>query len=150
MNFDGPSEGFTDLIIADLGGVNPFQLSLCATPGCANPDLIFGGFGNSAPSPLAPQIHALPSFATTDGVAGAMDQVWLFRFDETITQSVQIRENDDRLVYTGDRMQVDYFGAVPASSLTPIPVPASLPLMASGIVLLGWAMRRKTQPTHSA
>lgn len=137
--FNAPTGGFTDLILADLGGLNPFTLNLCATADCSTAERIFNGFSSG----LTNTLLALSNFASSDGVSGAEDQVWLFRFSETITDYVQVVENDNRSVFTGDRLQVDYLGATTPGSISPVPGPASLPLLAGGFILMGWVMRRK-------
>lgn len=130
--FNGPSGGFTDLILADLGGLNPFTLYIGATR-------VFNGFNSGVTNFLL----GLDEFAPVDGVSGATDQVWLFRFGETITDFVQVLENDNRNTFLGERLQADYIGAVAAATPSPVPGPASLPLLAGGFVLLGWTLRRK-------
>lgn len=140
--FSGPTGGFTDLILADLGGLNPFTLNLCSTANCSLAERLFNGFNGGLTSTLL----GLSSFASSDGIIGAMDQLWLFRFSETITSFVQVVENDNRNTFTGDRLQVDYIGSDSVSTQPPSPVPgpAGLPLLASGLMLLGWEMRRKS------
>lgn len=132
--FNGPTGGFTDLIIADLGGLNPFSLFLGTTR-------VFNGINRG----LTNLLLGLDAFAATDGVSGATDQVWLFRWSETVTGSVQVLENDNRNTFFGERLQADYIGAASASTIAPSPVPgpASLPLLAGGLVLMGWTLRRK-------
>lgn len=101
---------------------------------------MFNGFNSGLTSILT----GLNEFAATDGVSGATDQVWLFKFGETITDFVQVLENDNRNTCFGERLQADYVGSVAASAPSPVPAPASLPLLASGFILMGWAaMRRK-------
>lgn len=130
--FNGPSSGFTDLILADLGGLNPFTLYVGTSR-------VFNGLNRSVTNLLL----GLNEFAATDGVTGATDQVWLFRFSEKVTDFVQVLENDNRNTFFGERLQLDYVGAAGASAVSPVPGPASLPLLAGGFALMGWALRRK-------
>ncbi|WP_300064346.1 hypothetical protein [uncultured Roseobacter sp.] len=141
VTFGGPAGGFTDLILADLGALNPLVLSFCPTVGCSSANRIFNGFSSG----LTNTLLGLTEFAGADNVDGAMDQTWLFRFSETITDFVQITETGNRDVFTGGRLDADYIGAVGVNDnqISPIPGPTSLPLLASGFALMGWAMRRR-------
>ena len=140
--FNAVSGGFTDLILADLGGLNPFNLSLCGDASCSLVNQIFGGFTRGVRNFLTGTgLFAL----NDDGAAGTQDQTWLFRFSDPVTNGIQITEDDNRSVFTGVRLQGDYIGVQSAQSPAPSPVPgpAGLPLLASGMVLLGWHLRRR-------
>lgn len=141
MTFDAVSGGFTDLLIADLGGLNPFNLSICPDAVCSTITNIFGGFKSEVRDFLV----GTGLFATSDtGLESNQDQLWLFRFDEPMTDFVSLIENDNRSIYTGARMQADFVGVKSAGTTgpSPVPGPAGLPLLASGVILLGWARRR--------
>lgn len=140
VTFNSVVGGFTDLIIADLGGLNPFDLSLCSDASCSVVETVFAGFSRS----LTTFLTGLNVFAASDtGVASEMDQTWLFRFSDPIFDFVRVLEFDNRKVFTGARLQADFIGIGTPSSTTPVPGPAGLPLLASGLGLLAWALRRR-------
>ena len=141
ITFNSVAGGFTDLIISDLGGLNPFDLSLCPTALCDTATQLFGGLKTGVRNTLVNS----GLFATSDtGIDSNQDQTWLFRFETAVTDFVRLLENDNRGIFTGARLQADFIGSN-ASSTTPSPVPgpAGLPLLASGLVLMGWTLRRK-------
>jgi hypothetical protein len=129
--------GFTDLVIAEDAGLTEFDLHLCPDAACTSMQRIFNGINFSTSNALA----ALPEFLLDDSsTASEMDQAFLFRFSESIFDYVRVTEDDDRNIYKGARLEVDFIGVnAPAS----VPVPAGLPLLLTGFGLLGWASRRK-------
>lgn len=132
--------GFTDLVISDLDALNPFELRLCGDAACSLVETVFAGFNGTLTSFLL----GLDVFAASDtGVASEMDQTWLFRFSDPITDFVRVTEFDNRNVFTGARLQADFIGVGGTTATTPVPGPAGLPLLASGLGLLAWTLRRK-------
>lgn len=140
VTFNPVAGGFTDLVLTDLGGLNPFDLRICSDVLCTTEERIFSGFNRG----LQDDLVANSSFAASDtGVASETDQTWLFRFHNTVTDFLRITEFDDRSVFTGARLQLDFAGTGGGSTITPVPGPAGLPLFASGLGLLAFSLRRK-------
>ncbi|WP_299964558.1 hypothetical protein [uncultured Roseobacter sp.] len=142
--FNPVSGGFTDLILSDLGGLNPFNLSLCGDATCSVVETIFAGLQRSARNALL----STGLFAADDsGAESTQDQTWLFRFASSNNSFIRVTEDDNRNIFTGARLQADFLGAGTGTSTTPtpspVPGPAGLPLLASGLILLGWQLRRK-------
>ncbi|WP_299681676.1 hypothetical protein [uncultured Roseobacter sp.] len=152
VTFNSVLGGFTDLVIADLGGIDPFKLSLCSDADCSVATQVFDGFTKGVRNFLTDT----GLFALDDsGEASTQDQTWLFRFHSPVTDYVRVTESGQRKIFGGSRLQADFIGAksVPTdtngddndNTPSPVPGPASLPLLAGGIVLLGWARRRRTR-----
>lgn len=142
VTFDAVSGGFSDLVIADLGGFNDFNLSICPDAICSSITQIFGGMKKQVRNFLV----GTGLFSTADtSVEANQDQLWLFRFTDPMKDYVSLIEDDHRGTFSGARMQADFVGVKAASTTSPSPVPgpAGLPLLASGFVLLGWARLRK-------
>ncbi|MEL6959392.1 MAG: hypothetical protein AAGL89_10620 [Pseudomonadota bacterium] len=146
--FNSVSGGFTDLVISDLGGLNPFALSLCSDATCdpstSTVTQLFAGFSST----LTQNIIGLSDFSATDDPNdGGQDQTWLFRFDSPITSLVEILEFDNRNVFLGERLQADFVGAGGLTTTpptpSPVPLPAGLPLLLSGLAVAGWVSRRR-------
>ncbi|MCO6045357.1 hypothetical protein NG895_15705 [Aeoliella sp. ICT_H6.2] len=115
--FSAVAGGFTDLILAEDGGLNPFSLELCADAECSSRQRIFNGFNSSVSNFLL----NLPEFAISDSdVASEMDQVFVFRFSEPILDYVRVIENDDRNFFTNQRLEVDYLGVGSVKGLSPV------------------------------
>lgn len=135
--------GFTDLVIAELGGLNPFGLGLCDDADCTTLTRLLSGLNTGLRNTLA----ANPDFNVVDDVSdtgnGGVDQLWLFRFADPVTDFVRILEDDDRNFYTNNRLKADYVGTGSGSSASPVPLPTSLPLLAGGLGLMGWNLRRR-------
>lgn len=140
--------GFTDLVIAELGGLNPFELWLCESASCQdsngadNAQRMFTGLRDS----LSTSLFAMQDFALEDNSdPSELDQTWLFRFSTPITSFVRVVESDNRSVFdrnVNSRVQVDFIGAG-GGAPSVVPVPTSLPLLAGGLGLLGFVMRRR-------
>lgn len=137
--------GFTDLVLADLGGLDPFGLSLCDTAACSTVTQLFNGFTSGVRDVLI----GTGLFALDDsGASSTQDQTWLFRFHDPVEDFLRLTEAGQRSTFRGARLQADFIGAKSTGGgngggpLSPVPGPASLPLLAGAIVLLGWARRR--------
>lgn len=147
--FNPVSGGFTELVIAELGGLNPFELWLCETASCQddqgvdNAQRLFTGLRDS----LSIDLFGQDDFAMEDdSAASELDQTWLFRFDAPVTGHVRLVESDNRSVFDRDfnaRVQVDFIGVGGLAAPAVVPVPTSLPLLAGGLGLLGFVMRRR-------
>lgn len=145
MIFNPVEGGFTELVVAELGGLNPFDLWLCESADCQdtngvdNAQQLFGGLSATLSQALFDTQH----FAMPDNSdLSELDQTWLFRFSTPVTGYVRILENDTRGLFTNARLQTDFIGAggIPTPA---VPVPTSLPLLAGGLGLLGLMMRRR-------
>ena len=139
-----PTEGFVDLVFAEMNAYNPFNLYLCSKADCSTDtggiaDLIFGGFNSS----LTNSLLALADLAISD--LEAIGQTWLFRFDQAIFDYVRIQEDDTRSVYLNNRLQMDYIGYAGAGTPPPsdVPLPGGLPLVAGALGLFA-LLRRKS------
>ena len=139
--FNPAANGFTDLVIAELGGFNPFELGLCSDAVCGTYNRIFSGINSG----LRNSLFDLPDFAINESdVESELDQTWLFRFSEPVFDYVRVLEFDNRNFFTNNRLQVDFIGTGGGvSSPSPVPLPTGLPLMASGLGFLAWRLRRK-------
>ena len=150
--FNPVQGGFTELVVAELGGLNPFDLYTCDTANCQDPNgggfngqKIFGGLTDNT----AEALFATPHFADPDNTPGEIDQTWFFRFDAPITGFLAIVENDKRGVFNNTRLQIDFLGAggIPSSpdpnDPPAVPLPAGLPLLVGGLGLLGFVKRRR-------
>jgi hypothetical protein len=140
--FNPVKGGFTELVVAELGGLNTFDLWVCEDAACNVGAAVFEGLSNS----FSTALFLTEDFALEDDAdTSQVDQTWLFRFSAPVTGYVRLLEEDSRKVYdrtVNDRLQVDFIGAggipVPA-----VPVPTSLPLLAGGLCLLGFVIRRR-------
>lgn len=137
--FDAVAGGYTDLIIAEDGGLNPFDMYLCSDADCSISEQIFNGFNRLLREALAP----LADFTLADSTdASEVDQALVFRFYDPVTQFLKITEDDNRTYYTGQRLEVDFVGV--GGTMAPVPGPAGLPLVLTGFGALIWIRRRKT------
>lgn len=141
--FNPVEGGFTELVVAELGGLNTFDLWICEDAACTVGASVFEGLSNS----LSTSLFATPDFALEDDAdASQVDQTWLFRFSAPVTGFVRLLEEDSRKVYdrtVNDRLQVDFVGVGGLPPVSTVPVPTSLPLLAGGLGLLGFVMRRR-------
>jgi hypothetical protein len=139
VTFNAAPGGFTDLVIAEVGGINPFILDICGDSSCSTYDRIFRG-----PSTFwENELIGMPEFASNDsGPASTLDQIWLFRFDEKVTDFIRIVEQDHRGTYTGARLQIDYIGT--NAAISAVPVPAAVWLFGTALIgLVGFSKRKK-------
>ena len=142
--FNPAANGFTDLVIAELGGFNPFEVALCEDALCSTYNRIFSGINSDLRGALFGVGNLFPEFVINDSdVQSEMDQTWLFRFNEPIFDYVSVLEFDNRSFYTNERLEVDFIGTGGGVTTSPVPLPTGLPLMASGLGFLAWTMRRK-------
>lgn len=145
VTLNSVSGGFTDLLIAEIGGLNPFIVDLCPDALCNTVSTVFSGFN----SRLRRTLLGFDEFASSDtGVEGEMDQLWLFRFKDRVNDFVRVTEQDSRSIYTGARLQADFIGVGGTATSAPaVPLPTSLPLLAGGLGLMGWTLRRRKTTT---
>lgn len=139
ITFNALVDGFIDLVLADLGGLNPFSMVFCPDAACTTVTPIFDGLNRGVTDLLL----AMDDFAASDtGVESEMDQTWLFRFSEPVYDYVRVTENDDRNTFTGARLQVDFIGAG-GPSVRSVPAPVGLPMLAGAVAVLALARRRR-------
>ncbi|MEL7012639.1 MAG: VPLPA-CTERM sorting domain-containing protein [Pseudomonadota bacterium] len=134
LSLKGLQTGFTDLIIGEDAGLDPFKLVLC--PHNQTCHKVFGGLSNSLLSSLGDQ----DDFSLRDtSDASNMDQAFLFRFAEPIFHHVGIVESKnghDRSAL----LEIDFVGV---GHITPVPVPAGLPLILTAAGAFAWLRRRQ-------
>lgn len=136
--FSSVAGGFADLIMGESGALTPFNLSLCPDAVCSSIEGVFRGFSRG----LRNSLLATSQFAVeASDDASKMDQAFLFRFSEPIFDYVRVTEFGNRNEFP-TRLAVDYIGVGGSSApISPVPGPAGLPLLATGLGLLGWARR---------
>ncbi|MEM9583033.1 MAG: hypothetical protein AAGA08_07945 [Pseudomonadota bacterium] len=136
--------GFFDLIIAEDGGLDPFKLSLCDGDDCSEGSLttVFDGFTAS----MRDFFLGLDTFAALDSdVESEMDQAFLFRFDENVTDHLRIDYSGEFSIGSGrgtTKLEIDFAGA---ALITPVPLPAGMLLLLSGLGLFGTIHLRKSR-----
>ena len=140
--FDQVAGGYTELLIAEDGGFNPFDMYLCDDIDCNTSEKIFNGFNRL----LGVALDGLDFFTASDSTdATEVDQAFLFRFDAPITQFLKITEDDDRsangIYRDSQRLELDFIGV--GETVSAVPGPAGLPLLLSGLGVFVWARRRK-------
>lgn len=132
VKFNGVKDGFTDLIIAEDAGLDPFKLYLCDDVNPCN--MIFNGFSDDLKAELA----AMSDFSISDtSTPSNMDQAFLFRFDEKIFDHVGIKATRG---YGHTNLEVDFVGT---GHMAPVPVPAGLPMFLTSVGAFAWFRRRK-------
>ena len=124
--FNPVPNGFVDLIIAEDAALDPFQLSLCSNAACGTRTIVFDGFDAATANALL----ALSEFAAGDSsTASEMDQAFVFRFDQTITDYVAVKEFGN---FGGQKLEVDFIGTGAV-----VPIPGAVWLF--GTALVGFA-----------
>lgn len=131
--FNGLDEGLTDLIIAEDAGLDPFKLYTC--PATGKCEIAFMGLSRS----LVNELGALDEFSLKDtSDPENMDQAFLFRFSKPVFDRFAIQETYNPDHYSS-YLEVDFVGAGHAAV---VPVPAGLPLLATGLGIFAFVTRR--------
>lgn len=133
---NGPDGGFTDLIIAEDAGLDAFKLFLCpdGANGC---NKVFNGIDWQVRNDLV-DTGEFSKSDTSDETN--MDQAFVFRFTETVYDHIGIMEKWNP---GGEKLEVDFVGT---GHIAPVPVPAGLPLVLTGLGAFAWLrQRRKAQ-----
>jgi len=141
VTFALPAEGVTRIMIGEDAGLDPFKLELCSDAACTTPQTLFNGFDNATKA----SILARADFGTADASDGPIDQVFLFRFDETAFGWMRVSEIGD---FGGaEGLEIDFIGgAIPLIPPSVIPEPGSMLLFGlGGLGLVGGRIRRRNR-----
>lgn len=140
-------DGLTSFYLYDMNAYNDFQLLWCPTATCdISTQLLFSGVAN-----LTALTDTGEFWVGEGGDSSVFDQMLIFNFNTTVTGFLKVVENDlrgreDRPFTGSDRLQADYIGglsAAPPPQPSEVPLPAGLPLLASGLGLIFWTQRRR-------
>jgi hypothetical protein len=151
VNFALPLNGTVDFAIANLyhfngqvaegTGIFGAKLAFTLTIGSSALPLILDLSHNDRNGPAADQVQILnpaTAVALPPGALGPSSQAVLsiLGFSRTTTELLKLTEEGNTGAFT-------IFGRL---TVTPVPVPAALPLFATGVAALAFAARRRRQP----